>query len=78
MSVNTKWAFLNPSHIQFKQLKDLLDTRIEENNGETIFEIGVCEREESGLGRNEYAQSVCTIFEFHFMQYFLSSQFELS
>lgn len=61
-SVQGKRAFVDPTHIQFQLLKELLKKRLEDSNGETIFEIGVCENEENGLVPNEYAQSVCIHF----------------
>lgn len=61
-SVQGKRAFINPTHIQFQLLKELLKKRLKDSNGETNFEIGVCENEQNGLAPNEYAQSVCKQF----------------
>lgn len=58
MNLNSKWVFLNPTFIQFGLMKDLMQKRLEENSGETIYEIGIGEKDEDGLGRIEYAKSV--------------------
>lgn len=62
-SIRGKKALVSPSHEQFDLLKKLLEKRIIDSGGETIFEIGTGDNEENGLQPDEYAASVC-IFRF--------------
>lgn len=58
-SIRGKKALVSPSHEQFDLLKKLLEKRIIDSGGETIFEIGSGDNEENGLEADEYAASVC-------------------
>lgn len=49
---------ISPSHEQFDLLKKLLEKRIIDSGGETIFEIGTGDNEENGIDPDEYAASV--------------------
>lgn len=57
-SIRGKKALVSPSHEQFDLLKKLLEKRIIDSGGETIFEIGTGDNEENGLEPDEYAASV--------------------
>lgn len=77
-SISGKKALISPTHEQFDLLKKLLEKRIIDSGGETIFEIGSGDNEENGIEPDEYAASVCkfhNIFSlfFRFFQTFPSS-----
>lgn len=57
-SIRGKKALISPSHEQFDLLKKLLEKRIIDSGGETIFEIGTGDNEENGIEPDEYAASV--------------------
>lgn len=57
-SIRGKKALISPSHEQFDLLKKLLEQRIIDSGGETIFEIGTGDNEENGIEPDEYAASV--------------------
>lgn len=61
-SIRGKKALISPSHEQFDLLKKLLEKRIIDSGGETIFEIGTGDNEENGIEPDEYAASVCIDF----------------
>lgn len=58
-SIRGKKALISPTHEQFDLLKKLLEKRIIDSGGETIFEIGAGDNEENGLEPDEYDASVC-------------------
>lgn len=60
-SIRGKKALISPSHEQFDLLKKLLEKRIIDSGGETIFEIGTGDNEENGIDPDEYAASMATI-----------------
>lgn len=68
-SIRGKKALVSPSHEQFDLLKKLLEKRIIDSGGETIFEIGTGDNEENGLEPDEYAASVCTIVLIYFFSF---------
>lgn len=57
-SIRGKKALISPTHEQFDLLKKLLEKRIIDSGGETIFEIGTGDNEENGIEPDEYAASV--------------------
>lgn len=57
-SIRGKKALISPTHEQFDLLKKLLEQRIIDSGGETIFEIGTGDNEENGIEPDEYAASV--------------------
>lgn len=57
-SISGKKSLVSPTNEQFDLLKILLETRIADSGGETIFEIGIDDSEENGLEQDEYAASV--------------------
>lgn len=61
MNINSKKALISPSNEQFDLLKKILDTRIIDSGGETIFEIGIGDSEDNGIEPDEYAASVATL-----------------
>lgn len=61
-SIRGKKALISPTHEQFDLLKKLLENRIIDSGGETIFEIGAGDNEENGLEPDEYDASVCKMF----------------
>lgn len=60
-SIRGKKALISPTHEQFDLLKKLLEKRIVDSGGETIFEIGTGDNEENGIEPDEYAASVSDI-----------------
>lgn len=60
-SISGKKALISPTHEQFDLLKKLLEKRIIDSGGETIFEIGTGDNEENGIEPDEYAASVSFI-----------------
>lgn len=60
-SISGKTTLVSPSNEQFDLLKKLLEQRIAESGGETIFEIGIGDGENNGLEPDEYAASVATL-----------------
>lgn len=61
-SIRGKKALISPTHEQFDLLKKLLEKRIIDSGGETIFEIGTGDNEENGIEPDEYAASVSFFF----------------
>lgn len=60
-NINDKRVLVSPTHEQFDLLKKDLAARMADSGGETIFEIGVGDEEDSGLDSDEYAASVASL-----------------
>lgn len=59
--ITGKKTLVSPTNEQFDLLKKLLEQRIAESGGETIFEVGIGDGEDNGLEPDEYAASVATL-----------------
>lgn len=61
-SISGKRVLVSPTNEQYDLLKKLLETRITESGGETIFDIGIGDGEEyNGIDADEYAASLATL-----------------
>lgn len=56
-----KTAFISPSHEEYDQLMGCLHSQIEENNGETIYILGIGEGDPPGLNEEDLQASVATL-----------------
>lgn len=60
-SISSKKALVSPTNEQFDLLKKLLETRIGDSGGETIFDVGIGDGEDNGIDPDEFAASVATL-----------------